>query len=428
MYEFMGDTMKKIQILMLLWGFIFLEINSMKNFKMNPKKVKYFKVNPFKKVKFKRKIYTQTASKNYSSANKKTWREKFVDFFTFNKKNHVSTINNRYDNKNFAQIKAKKEQREQQKDSQSYWRNIFSGIGIGLVGGTIAINQEDTKKNNNHWKKINKKSLDTLYEWGNGFKRIFISQEALGNTLDKITYLKELFKKNNIDPNFDSMGGRIDHSRTQEDWEYTVKVFEERAKRGAAFLNKNNLAYITLEESHIILQDAKTLLKSFLLTNNSYYSNSERIEKLNLGRLFTYTKLAQIIEEEGLSHVRLPQKNLIIKDKKTGDLIQGEKALKIIDETIKIGLCGKGNPFAIFISDWSDKYVLKILAERIKRSNAELSSKAYNELKILVSKAPFDIGHDNIFIDDNGDAVIIDTEYKGESAEHSLEKLQRYLK
>jgi hypothetical protein len=45
---------------------------------------------------------------------------------------------------------------------------------------------------------------------------------------------------------------------------------------------------------------------------------------------------------------------------------------------------------------------------------------------MLVENAPFDIGFDNIFTNINGDAVIIDTEFKGEPTERCLQKLDRY--
>ena len=42
-----------------------------------------------------------------------------------------------------------------------------------------------------------------------------------------------------------------------------------------------------------------------------------------------------------------------------------------------------------------------------------------------MSRIAFDIGYDNIFWDSKGDAIIIDTEYKGVRI-RDCEKLQRY--
>jgi hypothetical protein len=65
-----------------------------------------------------------------------------------------------------------------------------------------------------------------------------------------------------------------------------------------------------------------------------------------------------------------------------------------------------------------EPYDLLVFAER-KVNYKKFNASAAQELQLLVKKAPFDIScpenrGGNIFADANGDAVIVDTEFKGD--------------
>ncbi len=61
-------------------------------------------------------------------------------------------------------------------------------------------------------------------------------------------------------------------------------------------------------------------------------------------------------------------------------------------------------------------------------SGKELKNDVHKELVELCKDAPFDVGYDNIFSNLNGDAIIIDTEDKGEDSTNCIQKLSRYFK
>jgi hypothetical protein len=181
-----------------------------------------------------------------------------------------------------------------------------------------------------------------------------------------------------------------------------------------------------------LLEDAKTIIRSFLLTNDNDLAaiKEHSIEKHGLNRLFTYAKLRQVIQEKKLSHVKLPRKILVIKNRINGQYISSKITPDIINKLLKLK-ASVLYPFNVtVIEDTIDSdYELIIYAEKIKNHEVRFNDEAKSELITLVKEAPFDIGFGNIFTDSNGDAVIIDTEYKGEVSEHSVKKLiERYFK
>lgn len=194
--------------------------------------------------------------------------------------------------------------------------------------------------------------------------------------------------------------------------------------------------FMTIEGTQQLLSDAKIILKAFLpphelsTSQKKYFMIKESAER----RLYTYTKLKKVIEQKRLSHVHLPIKYLAIKDNKTGEYITDKKIIaSILDEYLKLYI-----PFMPTSSTlrWNGPYVLDphnywhydavIFAEKIDHSAQPLNSDAFEQLQQLVENAPFDIGYGNIFSDDHGDAVIIDTEFKGEPSDSSKAKLHRY--
>jgi hypothetical protein len=118
----------------------------------------------------------------------------------------------------------------------------------------------------------------------------------------------------------------------------------------------------------------------------------------------------------------VPLKYVFIKDKTTGEYLSREEALKLIDDRLKVCV-DLFIGYAIELV--TDRYEIEVFATREKCEGRGFSQVTMDELFTLCREAPFDIGYDNIFWDTNGDAVIIDTEYKGSSVS-DCEKLNRY--
>lgn len=180
----------------------------------------------------------------------------------------------------------------------------------------------------------------------------------------------------------------------------------------------------SLEELSMQLANAKHVLKSFISQHdNAIYNTENFIKKAgNLGRLFTYAKLQHVITEKNVSHVRLPGKTLRLKNVQTKEYLDAENASKMIDENLKMCL---HNDFTFSIQFVSTTHRMKIFATKEKKEGRGLSKIAMDELHLLFNEAPFDIGYDNIFWDNHGNAIIIDTEYKGAQL-RDRPKLGRY--
>ncbi len=177
----------------------------------------------------------------------------------------------------------------------------------------------------------------------------------------------------------------------------------------------------SLDELSRLLKDAKSVLKSFVPLKN--WNPDNFIQKSSrLNRLFTYAKFQRIIKEKNLTHIRLPIKFLCIKNVQSGEYVTRENAMAIIDDALKICLHQDSSFSILFVSE---KYRIEIFATKEKSEGEGLSKATMAELFILCNQAPFDIGDDNIFWDAKGDAIIIDTEYKGETT-GVCGKLKRY--
>lgn len=253
--------------------------------------------------------------------------------------------------------------------------------------------------------------LTMLYQSYNGIP-LYIYQEEIH---DSGGDLKSLFEKYEI--------VILGKSWTDEKWKKLYKKFMKRA-------NKENVhSFPTPKLLPELLIHAKSILKAFLLTDDSELPSIKEkfIEKFSsLGRLFTYAKIQQVIHEEKISHVRLPRKVLILREKETGNYVSSKETPKIIDDALKISTSplDKGDINIKFISD---KYELVIFAHKEVNHKVNLKVETHEDLNKICQKAPFDVGFDNIFRDLNGDAVIIDTENKGEPTENCLEKINRYF-
>jgi hypothetical protein len=270
------------------------------------------------------------------------------------------------------------------------------------------------------FKNIDDYSLTTMYEMWKPLPLYIPGEDA--DKIHDIDALKQLFHAKSITPGVDFLAALSFREWDENDWENELTTLKKRSKKIAS---KNS---ISIDQVSTLLNDAKTILKSFVLTDRSFtdilfFIENQFIKKSGLNRLFTYAKLQKVIEQENLNHVHLPLKMLIIKNIKTGKYISSKEAEKLIDNTLKAYTTSGGD---IWIDFYSDEYQPIIFAHKQIRSSAPLSQKAYDELKELCTRVPFDVGQDNIFTDVNGDAVIIDTEFKGESAESSVPKLDRY--
>ncbi len=198
----------------------------------------------------------------------------------------------------------------------------------------------------------------------------------------------------------------------------TPEEWDDLSKSKLASYERNKRS---LDELSVLLKDAKSVLKSFIPLRN--WNPDHFVQKSpRLNRLFTYAKLERIIKEKNLTHIRLPIKFLCFKDVQSGEYVIGQEALNILDNALKICLHPDFSFSILFVSD---KYRMEIFASKEKKEGNGLSKMAMDELFTLCKEAPFDIGYDNIFWDIKGDAIIIDTEYKGESV-HDCQKLNRY--
>ncbi len=186
---------------------------------------------------------------------------------------------------------------------------------------------------------------------------------------------------------------------------------------------------IPLSDIKLVRDDALTLLKSFLPPeHNDLGEDNAFLIKANVERrLYTYTKLYETIKAKNLNHIQLPLKFLIVKDKKTDTYITDPNKIKpILSKRIKTFI---SDPTMLelnfLLDDQADDYSFHIVAEKIINHKI-LSPAAFQELEVLVEEAPFDVGYDNIFADEQGNAVIIDTEYKGATPRDATQKLGRY--
>lgn len=257
------------------------------------------------------------------------------------------------------------------------------------------------------------------------------------NVADILTrdLLMKLFRDHNLVP-----CGLFPRPRewSEQNWDQAVEILKNRAilwqklwenprQNNEAIINTN---IVRVKGAQRLLADAKTIAKSLVigeeiedLVKRGYF-----IKQGGLDRIFTYIKIAKAIKDMKLRHVRLPLKFLAIKQSETNSYITNKEEATVILKNIIKAFVGPSTSLNFFISDYSEnKYQLLVFAQKIQDGSTKLSKEAREDLEKLIKAAPFDIGQDNIFSDDEGNAIIIDTEYKGESAALSLEKFaERY--
>lgn len=282
--------------------------------------------------------------------------------------------------------------------------------------------------------------LTEIYQWESP-KLLYIPQERFFDIGGEIKFvgprgesitLQELFKGYHIISDDNMFFRSVEKPKlwNDEHWNEAKSVLSKRAtgqeeqeKPLRKFQKK-----ITVDELPSLLYHAKIIIKSFLSDLPTRELTSDKFIKKsgNLDRLFTYAQLRRVIKEKKLSHIHLPLKVLVIEDKNNGEYLDAQAASIILDDIIIISAYPSCTVDAK-IHYYSQNYKLIIFAARQKKEKVSLSQAAYEDLEALVAEAPFDVGYDNIFSNAEGDAVIIDTEFKGEPARTSVQKLARYL-
>ncbi len=234
--------------------------------------------------------------------------------------------------------------------------------------------------------------------------------------------LKELLEKNNVLIANSCYRGVI---KTWDNKEYESALETLRWRSD----NPEKLGRaITLTHASNLLSDTKKILATFSAPHTHLFPNDSFIKKSEaFCRLTTYTRLEQVIKEDQLAHIHLPFKMLAIKDTQKNKYIPHEQISEIINACSKIGVMNNEKPLEVTIEHYSERYTLEIFAEKKARnSEIPLNKHAIQNLVHLLHKSPFDIGDNNIFTDINGDAVIIDTELKGDKTATAISKLARY--
>lgn len=279
-----------------------------------------------------------------------------------------------------------------------------------------------------------KDSLRILYKWhfGNSFLLV-MPKDQLACIKDPAVELRQLFADNNIIAGV-NMFDRSPSPWDANGWNQALSVLKVRAENysieemikkdyGLFEIMRKRVSCNTLKT---LLHDAKGILKSFLPKQEIPHIETDFVVKSgNLNRLFTYAMLKQVIHEDGITHVHLPDKVLIVKDKATNSIVSNNEAASVLDSIVNM-YANYASHVDINIGYYSKDYVLSIWAERKKNHPIPFTVETSKELVQLTKKAPFDVGCTNIFSDENGDAIIIDTENKGEYAPHSVSKLARY--
>lgn len=250
--------------------------------------------------------------------------------------------------------------------------------------------------------------------------------------VDSQKHLNELLQKYDLN---------IQDVENSQDWQRIYNLLLKRSQL-PIFQQKA----LPIEKAPQLLNDAKLILKSFLpnsenvqkaiiesgihqssIRSSPALSEKDYIIKEDFGRLFTYSKLERTIQEKKLNHIKLPEKFLLIQNKRTGKFLPPNQAANVINALIKLYAHSFDAAARVGYEWTSYPYIFYTVAKKQERfpERGGLNKAAMRELEILCKESPFDIGFDNIFWNSKGDAVIIDTEFKG-THKNDCEKLQRY--
>lgn len=247
---------------------------------------------------------------------------------------------------------------------------------------------------------------------------------------EKINALKQYFQEYNLCSIKDS-----DIVNTELQDTEIIELYDQfstDAKEGIEVPPRTYWRINNFDEVLAVLNASKILFKSLLFSQDiaSYLEQSLKegkntfIQKnAHFNRLCTYAQLDRTIKHLALKHVQLPLKGIILKNIQTNEFIfDAQKSAEILDTTLKIGITKESAINVVFASD---TYSYKIFAQKVSKYD-QFHQSTYQELKKLVTEIPFDIGFNNIFPNDTGGAVIIDTENKYEHSQSCIGKLKRY--
>lgn len=267
---------------------------------------------------------------------------------------------------------------------------------------------------------IEQSSLDEVYTW-QSLKLLDIHTNQLFDGNQQPVDLKCFFEQHSIKTGY--FLGKSSGAWTEEEWRSVFSILEKRAM-GKAPIREEWLEKVNVFRLPTLMRDARIILESCMAYDSNQLSEEKFIKKTGLFRFFTYVKLQQVILEEKLSHVHLPLKICVIKNETTNLHVHSQEAAHILDNAVHF-FSRKRSVVNVEI-DFLEPYQMCIFAEKKKNHKISFTAEVMKQLVRLIQKAPFDIGYDNIFSDANGDAVIIDTEFKGEPADSSIAKLGRY--
>lgn len=297
---------------------------------------------------------------------------------------------------------------------------------------------------------VSEKTLKRLIRLGNKALEIGIPKKELVGKLGNRVPVKKVLNKYSIST-IDPFSEEI--INPWKDQRFSEKIWQKMYQRADIKGPQDFYKKLEIGEIPGLLQDVKYILKSFLSGNEELFAGEEIqsemwikrycvtphfiVKPVSLLRLFTYANLERAIREKKLSHVHLPTKILRIYDWETETYLSQKEALRLLDDSIAVAFKATIEASDQGDDSWGDfglsigvlggrRYEMKIWAHK-QRDGVALNKLAREELQVLVQKAPFDIGYHNIFTDKQGDAVIIDTEDKGEPAEHCLEKIKSRL-
>ncbi len=273
-----------------------------------------------------------------------------------------------------------------------------------------------------------KESVCVLYGLVGRSFLLNISNEQLTPIKNPAMELKQLFADNNIIITT-TLIDRTPSLWNVSEWEQAFSNLKMRAsesveKKDPAFtIYRRKISYDTLK---ILLYDVKGILKSFLPNDGMLLVEDDYVIKpFTFNRLFTYAMLKQVIDEDGMSHVHLPRKMIIVKNVETREVLNNNEACKVLNNIINAYVSSE-SLVDISIGYYSKEYTLSIWAEEQARHNISFNAGASKELVQLTKKVPFDVGRTNIFSGEKGDAIIIDTENKDDDMRDSVSKLARY--
>lgn len=317
-----------------------------------------------------------------------------------------------------------------------YWQMFVESIKDSFIdifpfyasnNGLLIKEQSLNKKSKNLLEKLHRKNDVTLYQWWQSQSLIIPSSNFEFGKDNNLEAFNKFLTQHNIITGVSIFDDNYISIWTEKEQKEAYEVFERRAAGDQKAFNPYRKK-IYINDLDRLLIYAKKVLKSYLPTDYNKINEKKFIKKGNpLGRIFTYNMIRKTIKENELLAIRLPRKFLIIYDKNNKEVVKNKTvAEEIINKKLKFSLIDGEE---VRLSDNLSNYGMYVLAKRESdyKKAVDFNKKAESDLKVLVRKVPFDIGYDNIFTDSKGNAIIIDTEFKGENTESSVIKLNRYF-